>query len=239
MPPVFGPRSPSHRRLWSRATGRATARVPSQIAMTLASRPVEPLLDHERRRAGRRGRARNEGARSSACSSRLGDDHALAAGQAVRLEHRPACPRVELADERAAAPARRRRRTRGRGPSGPRPPPRPRGRTPSTSRVARPPASGPNTGMPAAASASATPAPRAAPRARRRRAPRRGARRRATTARRIERVHAGQRPDPGSAADRRAAGGHDDLVHAGLAGELPGQRVLAAAAARRRGRGSA
>ena len=39
MPPVFGPRSPSHRRLWSRAAGRATARVPSQIAITLASRP--------------------------------------------------------------------------------------------------------------------------------------------------------------------------------------------------------
>ncbi len=39
MPPVFGPASPSRRRLWSRAAGRATAAVPSHRAMMLASGP--------------------------------------------------------------------------------------------------------------------------------------------------------------------------------------------------------
>ena len=59
MPPVFGPWSPSRRRLWSRAGGSARQLVVSQIAITLASVPskahhdpaarlAEELLDHGR-----------------------------------------------------------------------------------------------------------------------------------------------------------------------------------------------
>ncbi len=39
IPPVFGPSSPSSNRLWSRAAGSATARLPSHSAITLASAP--------------------------------------------------------------------------------------------------------------------------------------------------------------------------------------------------------
>ena len=49
--------------------------------------------------------------------------------------------------------------------------------------------------------------------------------------RRIERVDAGDAADARLARDRVAAGGDDDLVHAGLGGQLPGERVLAPAAA--------
>ena len=47
----------------------------------------------------------------------------------------------------------------------------------------------------------------------------------------IERIDAGQRPDAWLGGHRRAPGRHDDLVDAGLRGELPGEGVLAAAAA--------
>lgn len=40
MPPVFGPSSPSWRRLWSHASSRTMSALPPQSAKTLTSRPV-------------------------------------------------------------------------------------------------------------------------------------------------------------------------------------------------------
>ena len=92
MPPVFGPTSPSQSRLWSRAGGSARASRPSQSAIRLASRPVEPLLDHDpgpvRSAEPRRSIA------ASASSSVVADGHALAGREAVGLDDDRAVPGV-------------------------------------------------------------------------------------------------------------------------------------------------
>ncbi len=226
MPPVFGPRSPSHRRLWSRAAGRAAARVPSQTAMTLASRPSRRS---SMTRAGASGRAPGEERRREVerLLGRVGDDHALARGEAVGLEDGEPAVGVELADERQgrvglaarerARPRhpdagrrgdlvaeRLRRLERGRGPVGP---------------EDRDPRGAQRVGDP--------------DRERRLRPDddelrRHGARERDDRGR-VERVD-GHGADACLAGDAGAARGDDDLVDAGLGRELPREGVLAPAA---------
>ena len=64
MPPVFGPVSPSPRRLWSRASGRARAALAVAQGDEARLRAVQPLLDdHDAarvRRASRRSPARRD-----------------------------------------------------------------------------------------------------------------------------------------------------------------------------------
>ena len=73
--------SPSSRRLWSRASGRATASRPSQTAMRLASVVVEERLDgprgkrHRHLRRARRGRAAGGARPQAACRRRRGTEH--------------------------------------------------------------------------------------------------------------------------------------------------------------------
>ena len=158
MPPVFGPAVAVAQALVV-ARRRAAPRrgSPSQIAMTLASRPVEPLLDHERRPSAGRP-SRNDGASSSASSTESVTITPLPAARPSALRTTPAPVRGELSDEARAPPRPRRRRTPGARAI----------RTPAASATSWQNAFdvsiraaarvGPNTGIPAASSASATPA---------------------------------------------------------------------------------
>ena len=78
MPPVLGPVSPSPARLKSWAATRATARTPSQIAMTDSSGPVRPSSMTTRRPAAPNA-APESLARASAIAvvQVVGDQHAL------------------------------------------------------------------------------------------------------------------------------------------------------------------
>ena len=119
--------------------------------------------------------------------------------------------------------------TPGRGPSARRPLARPRGRTPCESRCARPPGRAEH-GEPGRRGAHRRRPPRAAP-------PARSTTSSAASARGaddrlgIQRVDAGRQRTRDSAAIAALPGRDDHLVHARLAGELPGERVLARAAA--------
>ena len=228
MPPVFGPRSPSHRRLWSRAAGSATARVAVADGDDAGLGTREPLLDHQRRLA-RRAAGQERRDERQGLLERVGDDDALARREAVGLEHgERARPRPAPGRTPRPRPRRRRRRPAP-GPCGPRPPRRPRGRTPWTSPSGPRPAAGPKTAIPAASSASATPAPSGAsgPTTTRSAASRPGQRHDGGG---VQRVH-GDAAHARLLRDPRAPGRHDHLVDAGLAGQLPRERVLATAAA--------
>jgi hypothetical protein len=85
MPPVFGPRSPSSRRLWSCEVANGSTCSPSAMTMKLASSPgrnssittsvarvAELAVEHARAVA--------------IASSASRDDHALAGGEAARLD---------------------------------------------------------------------------------------------------------------------------------------------------------
>ena len=220
------PRRRRSSRLWSRAAGRATARSPSQIAMTLASRPRETLLDDDaldprsvERRCDRARRPRR----------RRRTTTPLPAARPSALTTTPSPP---AACSRAYALSRGRIVERRRaGPSA----------TPAASatswqkafddsiRAAA--AVGPNVAMPASRSASATPAASGAsgPITTSSTASRRGERRRS----RRRRARSTRRRDPDARllADRVRSGSDHDLVDAGLGGELPGEGVLASAAA--------
>ena len=230
MPPVFGPASPSHSRLWSRAAGSATARDPVADRDDAGLAALEPLLD-DQRRARRPGGPRGTTAR------------ARSPARPTRSRSRPCPPASPSALSTARAPPASSSRTKAiaasSSPAAERPRPgrpdarrrrRPRGRTPSTSRAWPPSRSGPKTAMPGVPQ-------RVGDAGRQRRLgpddhQLRGvlARERATTAagssgstRRDPDVRLGR--DPG--APRR----DQHLVHARLAAQLPGERVLAAAAA--------
>ena len=103
MPPVFGPSSPSHSRLWSRAAGRATARVPSQIAITLASSPwSRSSMTSAGAPAG--WPSTNDGASSSAWSIESHTITPLPAARPSALSTTPA-PSAASASTKASAPA--------------------------------------------------------------------------------------------------------------------------------------
>ena len=92
MPPVFGPSSPSRRRLWSRAAGRATTSRPSVIAMTLASRPTS----RSSIRTTRSGPARKSRSRYGPTARGVAgivDADALAGGEPVLLDDEAATGR--------------------------------------------------------------------------------------------------------------------------------------------------
>ena len=165
-----GPTSPSHRRLWSRDAGSATASRPSQIAMTLASRPRSRSSTTS---AGPGPRpSRYDGDVLEREPGVVVDRDALAGGEPVLLQHDAVARRRRARPRRRAPPLPRPPRTPGRAPSARRPPRRRRGRTPSTSRSAPRPASARRRGCrrPAARRRRRR---RAAPPARSRRAPRR------------------------------------------------------------------
>ena len=198
--------------------------------MTLASRPASRSSIDEGglvRPGGRRGTTATS---SRACSSGVGDDDALAGGEAVGLEHGARPVRGQLPDERArprrsSPPAKARARAM---------------RTPGrlgdlvAERLGR---LHPGRGLARAEDRDPGRVQRvghagapAAPPARRRRGPLPSPAR----ARRPRRGPAGPpaaQRTPGSGGDPRAPGRDDHLVDAGLAGQLPGERVLATAAA--------
>ena len=109
MPPVFGPSSPSNARLWSCAGANGTRVAPVAQHEQRQLGTGQALLDHARaarvaERVARQVRAH----RVARLGDRLGDDHALARGEAVGLDHVEPGQRLE---ERERAPPRRRRRT--------------------------------------------------------------------------------------------------------------------------------
>ena len=226
MPPVFGPVSPSREPLvvaGERQGDRASR--PSQSAMTLASRPASRSSTTTRRRPQRR--------RSPAGGlvERVADGHALAGREAVGLDDDPRRRRSRPA--RTRAPRRSVVGERpGRGPSGRRPPSAtswqnalrgldPGGRRASARRP-RYPASVEGIG-------DAGRERRLGPdddelggeRAGRPRRPPRGS----------SGSTAGATRTRGSVAIASRPGRDEDLVDARLGGQLPGQGVLAAAAA--------
>ena len=224
MPPVFGPRSPSSSRLWSRAGGSATSPpLPSRQRDHARLRAGEPLLDDDPGGAGReepvdRGdglvRARRD---DDALAGReavgLDDDAATAAGGLVagvrrgrgrvverrRAGHRDARRLGDLAAERLRALDPRRG---GRGPEHEDPGVGERVRDAGGQRRLRTDDDELDRALPG----DLDDRPR------------------------VERVDA-RETDPRLARDRVGPGRDDDLVHARLRGELPGERVLAAAAA--------
>ena len=110
MPPVFGPVSPSPIRLKSCAGSSGTTVHAVGDAEQRHLRPVEELLDHDPRRSS--------AACASASSRSVGDDDALAGGQAVVLDD---VRRPELVERGAGL--RRRRADPGARPSARRPRP--------------------------------------------------------------------------------------------------------------------
>ena len=232
MPPVLGPVSPSPMRLKSCAGASGSARVGIAVAHDEQRQlgPGEALLDHERAAGVAERLAREVGAhRVARVGERLGDDHALARGEAVGLHD---VGRRELLEERRARRPRRRRRSCAWRAVG----------TPASASTSfihafepssrAPAAPGPNAGGRGPAPRRRRPRP-AAPRDRRPRDRRRGRRRAA-------------RPRAGSAA---SIGKHErGSAIPGLPGaantsgarrralQRPHERVLAPAASRRRGR---
>ena len=88
MPPVFGPSSPSPTRLKSWAGASATARAPSHTASTDSSGPRRPSsMTTVRPGVAERLARQVVGHRLAGLGQRLGDQHALAGGQAVGLDH--------------------------------------------------------------------------------------------------------------------------------------------------------
>ena len=88
MPPVFGPVSPSPMRLKSCAGAIGTARSPSHSASSDSSSPSRNSSTSTRAPASPKRRSTKKS--RSAClglGGRLGDDHSLAGGEAVRLQH--------------------------------------------------------------------------------------------------------------------------------------------------------
>ena len=232
MPPVFGPASPSPRRLWSRASGsaRAVAAVAQGDEARLAAAS----------RSSTTTRAPGVGARPSIAALGLGevvaDGHALAGGQPVGLD-----------DDAAARP----RPARGRTPA------------PARTSVNAPPRA---IRTPAAAAtswqnalllsirAAAAVGPEDRDAGRGQRVGDAGRQRRlGPDDHELDGLAPGERDDrvgveridvarSAPAAPRAIAslpGRDDDLVDAGLRTELPGERVLPAAAADDRGSGSA
>ena len=229
MPPVFGPWSSSHRRLWSRAAGSAIARVPSQIAMTLASRPASRSSTTSAGPVRRpSGEERAAGARSPARAI-LGHDHALARGEPVGLEHRARAGGVQVAHVGARPRPSRRPGTPGRAAV----------RTPAASAT-----SWQNAFDVSSRAASPVRAEDGDPGRAQRVGDARAERRLRSDDDQLRRVRPRQRDDRRRvervdgrdahvrlAGDRRAAGRDQDLVDARLAAELPGEGVLATAAA--------
>ena len=200
---------------------------------------LEPLLDDEGGRVrGLPGEERRHGARSPARPTRSRSRPCPPASPSA-LSTAPRAGGVQLAHEGLPPRPSRRHGTPGRAPSGRPRPRRPRGRTPSTSRAGPPPRSGPKTAMPGRAQRVGDARRRAAPRARPPPAPTRAPAPAPTTARRVERVDARVTRTCGSPAIPALAGRDQHLVHAGLAAQLPGEGVLAAATADARGSGSA
>ncbi len=95
MPPVFGPRSPSASRLWSRDSGQRQrlAAVAQRDQAGLAA--VEPLLDHD---PGAR-RVQHAGDRRLGLGQVVADRHALPGRQPVVLDDDPCAVRVERPGE--------------------------------------------------------------------------------------------------------------------------------------------
>ena len=89
MPPVFGPVSPSPIRLKSCAGAIGIARSPSHSASSDSSSPSRNSSTSTRAPASPKRRSTKK-SRSAALrlGGRLGDDHALARGEAVGLQHR-------------------------------------------------------------------------------------------------------------------------------------------------------
>ena len=110
MPPVFGPWSSSKARLWScaepsgarrarrRRARRTTPRRPSRNSSTTSVRPASPngRVDHRPRRR-----------RRSASARVVGDDDALAGGEAVGLEHHGQAERRSTAPRASSGVVRR------------------------------------------------------------------------------------------------------------------------------------
>ena len=88
MPPVFGPVSPSPTRLWSCEVAIGSAVLPSTIEMKLASSPSRNSSITTRAPAVAEGVAGEHVAhRGLGFGQRHRDDHALAGGQAIGLDH--------------------------------------------------------------------------------------------------------------------------------------------------------
>ena len=227
MPPVFGPVSPSHSRLWSRAAGKAIARDPSQIAMTLASYPwSRSSMTRAGASAGRP--ARNEGTSSIACSADSVTMTPLPPARPSALRTASAPPASSSSTKAcasAACPPRERP-----GPCGPDPglrrdlvAERLRGLEPGR--------------LPIRAEDRDARLPEGigdAGRQRRLRSDHHELRgvlpRQGDDRARIQRIDA-RDPDVGLGRDPGAPGRDQHLVDAGLAAQLPGERVLAAATA--------
>ena len=228
MPPVFGPLSPSPSRLWSRAAGSAIASLAVAQGDDARLGAVQPFLDDDARAGASRRTARRARRRRPRRASQTVTP--LPAARPSSLTTTPARPRRARATRTRPPPTRVvQRPARGHPDAGRggdlvaerlatisiagRRPRRPEDRDPgaSMSASATPAASGAS--GPTTTSSAAI------------------ARARATT----------RRASSGSTSDaahprlaRRCAslpGRDDDLVHARLAGELPGQRVLPAATA--------
>ena len=88
MPPVFGPVSPSPTRLWSWLVAIGSTCVPSTIDDEARFLAVEEFLDHDARAGVAEGiAAEHVVQRLLGFGQRHRDDHALAGGQAVGLDH--------------------------------------------------------------------------------------------------------------------------------------------------------
>ena len=230
IPPVFGPTSPSSSRLWSRASGSATASRPSHSAMRLASRPcrrssttTQATASRRSLQTGRRGQLLDG---AFGLGRRIAHDHALACRQAIRLDH-DAVP--------AAGQLGREGDRRGRVIEGGRArhPDAGRARDVVTERLAR---LDPGRRLRRPEDGEACSAKRVGDAGRQRRlrpdddqlgglAP--GDR---DDRRRIERVDARRPADAWLGRDGGTPGRDDHLVDARFAGQLPGERMLAGAA---------
>ena len=224
---------PRRRRAVACGRGPAAARPPSrpsQSAMRLASRPIEPLLDDDpvAVRGSARRAPRSSAIARSASVERVAHRHALAGRQPVGLDH-----------DAAARPPPARRRTRS---------PRPR-RANAPARAIGTPAAAATSWQNAlldSIRAAAAVGPKTAIPASIERVGDAGRQRRLgpdddqlgglapgdrDDRRRVERIDARHAADTRLARDRVAPRRDDDLVDARLGGQLPGERVLAPAAA--------